>query len=171
MVSNALIFQIDIKTVYLKAEFSPKVFFPHQGSNTFSFTSDVGDTIISLTVHGLPSFIKRPIIHQEKPSRSFDYRFVRTSKKAGPSGTYSLKVMRAEVSRMSTGKISLENSTTGQTFILLDETTANVDFINCEVQKVWGKKYIIVTGNGLPIEDSSGTQGTTVIAYCQVLVF
>ena len=60
---------------------------------------------------------------------------------------------------MPNGKYTL-NPATGQTYILVDEDTANVEYINCEVQRIWGPEYIIVTADGLPIESSSGTKGT-----------
>ena len=56
------------------------------------------------------------------------------------------------------GRYSLKPATV-QTYVLLDEDTANVDYINSEIQRTWGAEYIIVSGDGLPIESSSGTQG------------
>ena len=82
----------------------------------------------------------------------------------GTSGTYSLKVVRAEAVMLHNGRYSLKPATV-QTYVLLDEDTANVDHINSEVQKTWGAEYIIVSGDGLPIESSSGTQGMIVCVY------
>ena len=53
---------------------------------------------------------------------------------------------------------------TGQTFINITENTANVNNI---VQRRWGPGYILVTADGLEIEDISGTHG---IAIVQVFI-
>ena len=47
-----------------------------------------------------------------------------------------------------------------QTFVSIDESSTNINTITNAVQKKWGADYIIVTGDGLQIDDSSGTQGT-----------
>ena len=46
-----------------------------------------------------------------------------------------------------------------QTFVKLTESTANVPFISNTIQSIWGKKYKLVSDDGLEIQDSSGTQG------------
>ena len=46
-----------------------------------------------------------------------------------------------------------------QTFIELVETTANVDHILGVVQRKWGTNFILVTQDGLKLEDAPGTQG------------
>ena len=52
-----------------------------------------------------------------------------------------------------------EFSGENQTFISISEANANVHFIQNVVQQKWGRSYVLVTSDGLPIEDSSGTQG------------
>ena len=78
-------------------------------------------------------------------------------RKSGNSSA-TLKVIQANVSKNVNGK--LEFFKIGQMFITLYEPTATVDYITAVIQKKRGKEYIIVTSDGLPIEDSSGTQGT-----------
>ena len=57
---------------------------------------------------------------------------------------------------------------TGQTFInVTQRITANVNYIQSIVQRRWGSGYILVTADGLEIEDISGTQG---IAIVQVFI-
>ena len=46
-----------------------------------------------------------------------------------------------------------------QTFIELVETTANVDHILGVVQRKWGTNFVLVTQDGLKLEDAPGTQG------------
>lgn len=55
------------------------------------------------------------------------------------------------------GKIELKG--VGQTWVVLTEASANVHFITSEVQRKWGNKYILVTSDALPVEDSPATQG------------
>ena len=46
-----------------------------------------------------------------------------------------------------------------QTFVDVTESTANTNYILNAVQRKWGAQYVIVTSDGLQIEDGSGTQG------------
>lgn len=49
--------------------------------------------------------------------------------------------------------------TTGQTYIELVDSTANVDYIVGVINQRWGSGYTIVTSDGVPLEDSPTTQG------------
>ena len=60
-------------------------------------------------------------------------------------------------SGLNAGKV--EFSVAHQTFITISEPNANVNYIQSVVQQKWGREYILVTSDGLPIEDGSGTQG------------
>ena len=51
----------------------------------------------------------------------------------------------------------------GQVFIDVTEGTANINYISSVVQQKFGIDYVVVTADGLRIEDSSGTQGNHVI--------
>ena len=46
-----------------------------------------------------------------------------------------------------------------QEFIELHEATANVDYIKSKARERWGSDYILVTQNGLTIDDSPSTRG------------
>ena len=46
-----------------------------------------------------------------------------------------------------------------QTFVDLTEATAKVDYVTSVIQQRWGVDYVMVTSDGLRIDDSSGTQG------------
>lgn len=59
--------------------------------------------------------------------------------------------------RLPNGKA--EFSAENQIFISVSEGNANVHFIQNVVQQKWGRSYVLVTSDGLSIEDSSGTQG------------
>ena len=67
------------------------------------------------------------------------------------------KVVQAHFTKMPWGKFDFTKI--GQTFIDVHESTANVDYITSIVQRKWGQGHILVTGDGLPIEESSSTQG------------
>ena len=55
------------------------------------------------------------------------------------------------------GKVAFQP--VNQTYIDLVESTANVEYILTLVQRRWGEDYIIVTNDGLQLEDSPATQG------------
>ena len=66
-------------------------------------------------------------------------------------------VIQATMRRLPNRKHKFTNK--GQAFVDVTDSTANVDYINNVIQKRWGREYQIVTADGLPLEDSSGTQG------------
>ena len=69
----------------------------------------------------------------------------------------SVKIIQASMRRLAGGKVEFGHI--GQTFLDVTEATANVHYIGNAVQRKWGNEYILVTADGLQIEDSSGTQG------------
>jgi len=73
------------------------------------------------------------------------------------SQSCTVKVIQASMKRMPNGKC--EFSQMGQVFVDCNESSANANYIRSVVQSKWGTQYILVTGDGLEIEDSSGTQG------------
>ena len=46
-----------------------------------------------------------------------------------------------------------------QLYVCLTEATANVDYVLNTVQWKWGNDRVLVTADGLKIEDCAGTQG------------
>ena len=60
---------------------------------------------------------------------------------------------------MKTGGRKTEFMPQAQTFVDVTESTANVNYITSTVQRKWGSQYVLVTSDGLQIEDGSGTQG------------
>ena len=63
--------------------------------------------------------------------------------------------------RLASGKVEFAHI--GQTFMDVTESSANVHYIGNAIQRKWGNDYILVTGDGLQIEDSCGTQGRCTI--------
>ena len=82
------------------------------------------------------------------------FRSVIASRKGA---TYNLKVVKAEMTKHAKGKVAFQP--VNQTYIDLVESTANVEYILTLVQRRWGEDYIIVTNDGLQLEDSPATQG------------
>ena len=74
-----------------------------------------------------------------------------------PGSILNVKVVQATMRRQANGK--LEFTSTGQAFIDVTDSTANVHYITNIVQKKWGAEFQLVTADGLQLEDSSGTQG------------
>lgn len=70
----------------------------------------------------------------------------------------SVKVVQAGFKRQSGGRP--EFTPQNQTFVDLTEATANVNYVTSVIQRRWGTEYVMVTSDGLKIDDSSGTQGT-----------
>jgi len=152
-------------TVWLKEEFGPKAFFPNSDNSSFNLTSDVGVSVSSFIVNGNPA-TQQISTYTPGPSYSrssnvvspsvggITYKPIFSAKK---SNSINVKIVQANVTKSATGK--LEFHKLGQAFIDVSEVTANVYYILGVVQKKWGDDYVIVTGDGLKIEDSSGTQG------------
>ena len=145
----------------------------------FEFSNEVGDSIIDLIVEGSNSSVgsSDQVSHAlRNPANSvpvitpMNTRGVVAYSPAGPSSsnyvgfrpsykskTCSVRIAKADVRRLSNGKVELEKLE--QTFIDLTDDTANVNYVNTVIQKKWGKEYVLCTNDGLPIEDGFGTQG------------
>ena len=52
-----------------------------------------------------------------------------------------------------------------QTFIELLDSTANVEHILAIIRRRWGSDYMLVTQDGLPLEDAPATQGDLIWLY------
>ena len=82
------------------------------------------------------------------------YHSVTASKKV----TISIKVVKARMHIPKKG-IKSEFQSLSQICIELTKSTANVSHMTGAVRKQWGSEYIIVTNDGLEIDDTSATQG------------
>lgn len=76
--------------------------------------------------------------------------------------SYSLRVTKAELaSGWQAGK-SRSNLVFNQIchmYLDINESSANVTLIKAAIQRKWGHQYTLVTGDGVELEDSSGTEG------------
>ena len=64
--------------------------------------------------------------------------------------------MQSSISKLSSGKLDFEKL--GQTFVEVNESMANVDFITTCIQRKWGYDYVLVTNDSLRVEYSAGIQ-------------
>lgn len=61
----------------------------------------------------------------------------------------------------SAGRRNPEFHVMGQTYIEITDSTANLEYILGVITQRWGNGYTLVTSDGVPLEDSPTTQGTT----------
>ena len=153
------ILQLDSRTVWLKQEFGRRCYFPDQNGQ-FNFGHEVGDSVFGLTVEGAPVHHTSHTVPCATPSISPNsnnqpyYKSIGSKKET----TFNVKVVKANMRNLPNGKTEFERLE--QTHISLDDHTANVNTVTSAVQSKWGADYIVVTGDGLEVDDSSGTQGS-----------
>ena len=144
-----------------------RCYFP-DSSGKFNFSSEVGRCVFSLVVEGAPFQAQTiPVAtapytpgpssttYQNQPASQPSYKPILGSRKKDET---NVKVVKATTTKLPNGKVKF--NTESQTFVKLTESTANVPFISNAIQSIWGKKYMLVSNDGLEIQDSSGTQGT-----------
>ena len=90
---------------------------------------------------------------QTARGHSSGFRSIIAPKRA-PS--FNLKVVKAKMSK--NGK-KIDFQPIHQTFIELVDSTANVEHILAIIRRRWGSDYMLVTQDGLPLEDAPATQG------------
>ena len=101
------------------------------------------------------------------PSYSGFQSVVHQNRKNG--GGFSLKVVQAKITHI-TGKGRPNFEIQGQSFIEVNEKSANVGYIRTKVQQEFGPEYTVVTADGLEVKDSTGTQGMIMQASVLVVV-
>ena len=141
--------QLDPQTVWLIQKFGRRCYFPDQDGQ-FNFDHEVGDTVCALTVEGALMNLANETASPAttNPNQPYYKRF--GNKK---EGTCNVKVVKANMNKLPNGKVEFERLE--QTHISIDDRSANVHTVNSAVQ---GATFV-VTGDGLEVYDSSGTQG------------
>ena len=149
-----VISQVDPDTVYLKEEFGQRAYFP-DSNNEFNLPSCVGFTIVSLIVEG--SFLgSRPVGQMgtntisPTPGPSLAHRPIFSTKK---ESSVKVKVVQATLKKSPLGQ--LEFIRENQTYVTVTEGTANVDYVSQAIQRKWGFTYVLVTSDGLKLDDSA----------------
>ena len=158
--------QLDPATVWLHEE-SPgsRAFFPDPSNTHFLLTDDVDILITNLVAMGSPvqstssstSATTRMSSASAEPS-TYGLQVPQTQYTASRKAqSTNVKILQASIKRLSNGKI--EFLAQNQTFVDVTETTANLHYVSSAIQRKWGSEYILVTSDGLKLDDSSGTQG------------
>ena len=55
-----------------------------------------------------------------------------------------------------------------QMHVSVDEPSANVNTITSAIQSRWGANYVVVTADGLEVDNSAGTRGMCYAVVCVV---
>ncbi len=137
------------------------IFFPDARNENFGFTSDVGFLINRFVVQGRANVSEaagssRVLTFNNKPPQAPP---LFTNKKG--SSSINLKILQA-IMKKGTGNRP-EFKPVHQEFVEVTESTANVRYLTHIIKEKWGSEYILVTADGIRIEDSSGTQGKITI--------
>ena len=139
------------------------MYFPDLGTSEFDFMNDLEDrdylVVRGQKAQGNPS--SSLVDAAPGPSTSNPVtavtpsRPIITAKKTSEGAT--VKIIQASMKRLSSGKAEFTHQ--AQTFIDIREDTANVNNLSSMVHSKWGNDFVIVTSDGLPIEDFSETKG------------
>ena len=78
------------------------------------------------------------------------------------------KIMRADKKISAGGKI--EFIAHEATYVELKPSTANVTYIQSQIQKIWGNEYIVVSNDGLQIHDSPATRGKSSLSIIIIII-
>ena len=139
-------------------------FFPDARNESFDFTSDVGFLVTRFIVQGNS--------HRASISEAGSSRVLSTinakppqapplfTKKGSSNASINLKILQAVIKK-GTGTRP-EFKPTHQEFVEITECTANVRYLTHVIKEKWGPEFILVTADGIVIEDSSGTQGIAI---------
>ena len=156
-------------TLWLRQQNGRKVIFPDQITSNFDFPPDIksGDTFfVHGNLAGAPRSSNGQLVPLAVPSTSRGFsevsHYITPSRPMFSSAkkhqvSFSLKIVQANMKRLSSGKIEFTHKS--QMFIDIKEDTANVHYITDVIQRKWGNSYVLVTNDGLMIEDCSGTNG------------
>ena len=109
-------------------------------------------TLILLAVY-LLSTVPCSVPSTSSPNSFPHYKPIGSKK----DGSFNVEVVKAIMKKLPNGKVEFERLE--QTFVSLDDSCANVGTVNNAVELKWGPEYMLVTADGLEIDDSAGTQG------------
>lgn len=99
------------------------------------------------------------------PSQPY-YKPTIASKKTGADGNFNVKIVKAKVTKLPNGKVDFVRME--QMHVNVDEPSANVNTITSAIQSRWGANYVVVTADGLEVDDSAGTRGMYYMVVCVV---
>ncbi len=119
----------------------------NQHSQSSSFSAGTQFSLQSPLPHQWPN---RPVFKRASLGSNLS-----SQDSAGSSA--NVKVVLAAISRSSGGKLNFTKQK--QTYIPVKEATATVPYITSVVRETWGPHNVLVTADGLKLQDGPGTQG------------
>ena len=156
-----LLLQLSLDSVWLResgAGGGRASFFPDNRNRHFDFSADVGFLIQRLTVEGSAAsgssnriFSSSSIIGSQRPPSTV----VPVGNK---KNSISVKIVQASVKKSASGGRP-DFKPLSQAFVDITESTANVMYLSHIIKEKWGADYVLITADGMRIEDGSGTQG------------
>eukprot|EP00731_Ephydatia_muelleri_P025474 Em0017g557a len=93
------------------------------------------------------------------PGSQFTSVTAHRGKRPLEEATYRLKIIQATMAFAGPGNKKSTFECHGQAFFEITESNANVPALLVAVRTEFGEDYTIVTGDGLQVKDSFGTQG------------
>ena len=156
--------QVTSDTLWLRERLGQGAFFPTEDNTDFGFPLDGELNMATLIVEG------RPIAETPAPTPDRISSASTSRRNAGPGPVlplggkksaaliFPLKIIQAIITKQnSNGRPEFLKM--GEFYLEIIESTANITFINHAIKERWGKEYVLVSSNGLKIEDSSATRG------------
>lgn len=160
------VFHVDPATVWLQDDIDDTAFFPtEEGMFTGLRCSQ------ALYVEGPPARPPQASVPTGSGSSTLSstqappqFRsVVPAARKGSPiNGNCRVKIIKAEMHwNTKTNKPSFIPS--HQSYVEVQESTATVEYIRDDIRRKWGDSYILVTNDGLELENCSATQGLFII--------
>lgn len=115
-------------------------------SSTSSRISGVQSSVLSASSQESSSVLPPPPV----------FKSVAASKKQQKT---LIRITKARIIRTCTKRKKPDFHRTGQLFVGVTETTANVGYVCEAVRNQWGDEYTVVTRDGFEIVDTAATQG------------
>ena len=152
------ILQLDSATVWMR-EFGTRIFFPDAANTRFDLPVNVECLIVegTTTVQGPSSASSGVQVVTPAATVYTSGNRPLFSSNQKKSQTFNIKVVQARLKWLPNGRPEFKQS--GQLFVDITEATANVQYVQSVVQSRWGPDYILVTADGLQLDDSPGTKG------------
>ena len=156
-------FQVDSDTLYLKEQWGDLAVWALENGR-FDFSDVLDGTVFDVMGDSKENIPPNCFSHTAVPTPSASTSSVKSffnrpfSKKTpySASSSFGCKVILAEMKKTPKG---VTFSDKNQTFITVNEETANVTYILQRVKEKFGEGVVLVSGNGLPIVDEEGTRG------------
>ena len=147
--------------MWIREEYGSRIFFPDATNTHFELPVSADYLIVegTTTVPG-PSSASNGVQALTPVTTGYTSNNRPFSSNQKKSQTFNVKVVQANLKWLPNGKPEFKQM--GQLFIDITETTANVQYVQSVIQSKWGSDYILVTVDGLQLDDSPGTKGILV---------